>query len=74
MRVRARGRRLFAALADVLVDDHGNLPCPQPDACPTCALFAPGRPEETSVEHGRRLFAAMLRAEDRRTMREVMHG
>lgn len=74
MRARARGRRTFAALADVLVDDHGNLPCPQADACPTCCLFAPRRSNESNVEHGRRLFAAMLRAEARRTMREVMYG
>jgi len=65
---------MFAVLADVLVDDHGDLPCPQADACPACCLFARPLPNESNVEHGRRLFAAMLRADARRTMREVMHG
>lgn len=74
MRARARGRRTFAALADVLVDDHGNLPCAPADACPTCCLFAQLRPNESNVEHGRRLVAAMLSAESRRTMREVTHA
>lgn len=65
---------MFAALADVLVDDHGSLPCAPADACPACCLFAPRLSNESNVEHGRRLFAAMLRAESRRTMREVHRG
>jgi len=74
VRDRARGRRMFAALADVLVDEHGALPCDPPDGCPACCLFAAPLPNESNVEHGRRLVAAMLCAENRRTMREVMHG
>lgn len=65
---------MFAALVDVMVDDRGSLPCERTDACPACCLFAAPLPNESNVEHGRRLFAAMLRAESRRTMREVTHA
>jgi len=58
-----------AIFVEILHDESGALPCETPDDCAVCVLLSPPREGEGRIEHGKRLMAAMLRAEWATTQR-----